>query len=341
MVWPAIIAGAATVGASILGNRGQAAANKSNLKISREQMAFQERMSNTQYQRGVEDLRAAGLNPMLAYMGHGSGAGGASSPPGSSTKFENEQAFTPQLVSSIVGALTEISRARNLEAQTGLVKAQMSTEQKRPALIGSMTGLNESSAGLNNQTILNRRAEIPRIAQEIILMQQRGRLTDAQTKIAAQELKRVMAATGLLNAQGRQVQLSSRQLDAVYDAVVRTAFAQAEVAERNGLLAGNMAEHADSWWFQEIVPFMSAPGANALENAAGGAFAAGRAGVQQAYKAFLRWRAGRGTPRVKPPLQGEYIPAVRQPRGASPGRSPRGSTYDMPNSGVLPPARRK
>lgn len=49
---------------------------------AQKQMDFQERMSNTSYQRAIDDLRKSGLNPALAYQ-----QGGASTTTGA-------QAFT-------------------------------------------------------------------------------------------------------------------------------------------------------------------------------------------------------------------------------------------------------
>lgn len=62
---------------------GQKSANDANIKIAREQMAFQKEMSDTTVQRRMSDLEAAGINPILA------GEMSASSPAGASATMQN------------------------------------------------------------------------------------------------------------------------------------------------------------------------------------------------------------------------------------------------------------
>jgi len=104
------IAGAAgTLGAGVLNYFGQKSANKANLTSARESMDFQERMSSTSYQRGMEDMRKAGLNPILAHS-----KGGASTPGGAQALAQNEMS----------GAVSSALDAKRLIADIASIKEQ-------------------------------------------------------------------------------------------------------------------------------------------------------------------------------------------------------------------------
>lgn len=161
-------------------------AYKRNLQGSREAMAFSERMSNTQYQRGMVDMRTAGLNPILAYK-----QGGASSPSGSAASGPAASSPTPQgAINRFGGVLSSALAAKQSIAQIAQTRAITANTEQQTELVTENTNSARSEAlikDLEYQRARDYGGSIP------------GRIADTTVKVIQKGISNAAAARAWLN----------------------------------------------------------------------------------------------------------------------------------------------
>jgi len=184
--------GAASLAGGLLGNIGRTEAASA-------QQAFQEKMSGTAFQRQIADLKAAGINPMLAAK-----LGGASTPPGA----------MPQIMDVVTPALSSAQQMQGTQTQAavGEQQVQLSKEQQQVAV--------ETGKKIAQET-LNARTQGDVIAMTVRQLKANTRLLDAQTAVSeanarliAKQIEKTRAEAVLLNIDAASMQELEKALGA-------------------------------------------------------------------------------------------------------------------------------
>jgi len=140
------LSGVGSVLGPVLGYMGQEAANDANVMLSRENRYHAEELANTQYQRAVSDMKAAGLNPALMFKQAAPSAVPNTSPAQVQSELGAGVTSAAQLGNLLATVEKTGAELGLIKAQEKNVQAQTVTEIAKPKNVEALTQLYGASS---------------------------------------------------------------------------------------------------------------------------------------------------------------------------------------------------
>jgi hypothetical protein len=152
------------------------AANAASAQQAANQMSFQERMRDTQYQTAVEDMKKAGLNPMLAYSQGGAGTPSGAMGQVSTAKLGNAlgAGVAGYQAMQLNNAEVELKKAAEENTSASTIKTEADTIQ---TAVNIQKTLEDTK--LSQQQYINMQEMLNKLKEEILQVRAATKLSTA------------------------------------------------------------------------------------------------------------------------------------------------------------------